>query len=141
MDTTCHLLYNLLVGIDGASLISEKVCAPTPWPIFQRELWREDYIPIVDLEGWPQVHATLPGFRILATMLYPHDADRHAELHATLVAAFYATIRDKPDAWTQQPTTAALEILLDARHLGGSQGAVLQRAREVACRGSVAGEA
>jgi hypothetical protein len=98
-------------------------------------------MPIFDLEGWPQVHATVPGFRILATMFYPSDANRRAELHATLVAAFYDTIRDDPHAWTREPTNTEMFPLFHARHLGGSQAEVFQRAREVVCRGSVAGEA
>jgi hypothetical protein len=98
-------------------------------------------MPVLDLEGWPQVHATVPGFRILATMFYPSDANRRADLHATLVGTFYNTIRDDPHAWTREPTNTEMFPLFHARHLGGSQGEVFQRAREVAYRGSVAGEA
>jgi hypothetical protein len=94
-----------------------------------------------DLGGWPQVHAAVPGFRIQATMYYPVDGERRAELHTTLAVAFYDTARNDPNAWTREPTTMEMYPLFHARHLGGSQEEVFQRAREAACRGSVAGEA
>jgi hypothetical protein len=97
-------------------------------------------MPTFDLGGWPQVHAVVPGFRILATMYYPVDRDLRAELHATLVATFYNTVRADPNAWTREPTMMEMYPLFHARHVGGNQIEVFQRAREVACRGSVAGE-
>jgi hypothetical protein len=127
--------------IDGLSLIFEKLCAPIPSPVFRRELWNECYMPTFDLGRWPQVHATVAGFRIRATMLYPTDGERRAELHATLALTYYDTIRDDPNAWEREPTLTELYPLFHVRHLGGSQAEVFQRAREVACRGSVAGEA
>jgi hypothetical protein len=58
-----------------------------------------------------------------------------------MVFTFYDTIRDDPTAWEREPTSTELYPLYRARHLGGSQAEVVQRAREAACRGSVAGEA
>jgi hypothetical protein len=81
------------------------------------------------------------GFRIQATMVYPIDGERRAELNATLVFTYYDTIRDDPTAWEREPTPSELYPLFHARHLGGSQAEVFQRAREVARRGSVTGEA
>jgi hypothetical protein len=78
-------------------------------------------MPIFDLGGWPQIHAAVPGFRSLATMYYPVDGDRRAELHATLVGTFYDTIRDDPNAWTREPTIAEMHPLFHARHFGGSR--------------------
>ena len=98
-------------------------------------------MPTFDLEGWPQVHAAVAGFRIRATMIYPTDEERRAELGATLAFTYYDTIRDDPNAWEREPTLTDLYPLFRVRHLGGSQAEVFQRAREVACRGSVAGEA
>ncbi len=98
-------------------------------------------MPTFDLGGWPQVHAAVAGFRIQATMLYPTDVKRREELHATMVFTFYDTIRDDPTAWDREPTSTELYPLYRARHLGGSQAEVVQRAREVARRGSVTGEA
>jgi hypothetical protein len=97
-------------------------------------------MPIFDLGGWPQVHALVPGLRILATMYYPVDRDGRAELHATLVATFYDAIRDDPTAWTREPTMMEVYPIFHARHVGGNQKEVFERAREVACRGSIAGE-
>jgi hypothetical protein len=98
-------------------------------------------MPTFDLAGWPQVHAPVAGFRIMATMYYPVDGERRTELHATLAFTYYDTIRNDPSVWEQQPTLTELYPLFHVRHLGGSQAEVFQRAREVACRGSVAGEA
>jgi hypothetical protein len=97
-------------------------------------------MPVFDFGGWPQVHAAMPGLRILVTMTHPGNLDHRDELHAALVVELYDMVKDDPNAWVHKPATAAIELLLGARHLGGSRKEVLLRAHEAARRGSVAGE-
>jgi hypothetical protein len=113
----------------------------TPVVIRSAGRGREYYkMPIFDFGGYPQVPAVLPGLRVLATMNYPDDLDRRAELHATLVVDLFNMAKDDSNSGLHSRTTESLEIILGARHLGGSREEVLGRAREATCRGSVAGE-
>src|SRR5262249_13496497 len=114
---------------------------PFPGPSLLVGAVEEPTMPIFDLGGWPHVHAALPGYRILATMIYPQDDRSREELLATLVARFYAMTIDTPEAWTQPPSVAQVGLLLLARDRGGSQDDVFQGVHQVAPRGSVAGEA
>ena len=98
-------------------------------------------MPVFDLGGWPDVHACVPGFRILAIMIYPNDSARRLEFYEACRAGKYLTIWNVPSAWRSPPPQEAIIDVLQARHLGRSDAEIFEGTSKAAAgRGSVAGE-
>jgi hypothetical protein len=101
-------------------------------------------MPVFDFGDWPEVHTVYPGFRILATMVYPMDHTERQELYSALVAKFLENPLNTPedtDIWKRPPSISEVSGLLRARNQARASNDIFRQAQEKSKKGSVAGEA
>ena len=106
-------------------------------------------MPVSDFGDWPKVHTVRPGFRILATMVYPIDLTRddpvarsavarHQEFHTTLMVTWAEKPLNSPcdtDIWKVPPSISEVSALLSARNRGGHWRTFIDRLKKRHIRG------